>query len=95
MISGYRYWPQTNVLLNDPALEMRRRRRGDFLLDYSTPVEQARRRLGMAELPYVQLQHVPLKLTVSRHTPAAEALCDTLDRAYQELGAAGEDLRLP
>lgn len=109
MISGYSYWPQTNALLNDPALaimqhrtathsaalEMLQRRRGDFLLDYQTPVEQARLRLGMTELPYVQLQRVPLKLIVSRHAPAAEALRDALDRAYQELDAAGEDLRLP
>ena len=109
VISGYSYWPQINALLQDPllaikqhrttthssALEMLQRRRADFLLDYQTPVEQARRRLGMSELPYVQLQRVPLKLIVSRHAPGAEALRDALDRAYQELSAAGEDLRLP
>lgn len=107
-ISGYSYWPQTNALLQDPllaikqhrttthsaALEMLQRRRADFLLDYQLPVEQSRRRLGMRELPYVQLQRVPLKLIVSRHAPDAEALRDALDRAYQELQAAGEDLRL-
>jgi polar amino acid transport system substrate-binding protein len=74
---------------------MLQRRRGDYLLDYQTPVEQARRRLAMAELPFVVLQRVPLKLIVSRHTPGAEALRDALDRAYQELQEAGEDLRLP
>lgn len=108
-INGYSYWPQTNALLQDPllaikqhrttshnaALEMLQRRRADFLLDYQTPVEQSRRHLGMRELPYVQLQRVPLKLIVSRHAPDAEALRDALDRAYQELQAAGEDLRLP
>ncbi|MDM8348100.1 transporter substrate-binding domain-containing protein [Pseudomonas sp. sp1636] len=109
MISGYSYWPQTNALLNDPALairqqrtgthsaalEMLQHRRGDFLLDYQAPAEQARRSLGMGELPYVRLQSMPLKLIVSRHAPAAEALRDALDRAYRELSAAGEDLRLP
>jgi len=109
LISGYTYWQPTNALLADPALaiqqhrtgshtaalEMLQRRRGDFLLDYQMPVEQARRRLGMAELPFMQLQRVPLKLIVSRHTPGAEALRDALDRAYEELSAAGEDLRLP
>lgn len=109
LISGYSYWPQTNALVSDPALaiqfhrtgshaaalEMLQRQRGDFLLDYQTPVEQARRRLGMAELPFVQLQRLPLKLIVSRHAPGAEALRDALDRAYEELSAAGEDLRLP
>lgn len=109
LISGYTYWQPTNDLINDPALaiqqhrtgthtaalEMLQRRRGDFLLDYQTPVEQARRRLGMGELPFVQLQRLPLKLIVSRHAPGAEALRDALDRAYKELHASGEDLSLP
>ena len=109
MISGYTYWQPVNEMLNDPqlavqqhrtgthtaALEMLQRRRGDFLLDYQTPVEQARKRLGMSELPFVQLQRIPLKLIVSSHAPGAEALRDALDRAYAELQAAGEDLRLP
>lgn len=109
MISGYTYWQPINEMLNDPqlaveqhrtgthtaALEMLQRRRGDFLLDYQTPVEQARKRLGMSELPYLELQRIPLKLIVSNHAPGAEALRDALDRAYAELTAAGEDLRLP
>lgn len=109
MISGYTYWQPVNEMLNDPqlgieqhrtgthtaALEMLQRRRGDFLLDYQTPVEQARRRLGMVELPYVELLRIPLKLIVSNKAPGAEALRDALDRAYAELQAAGEDLRLP
>ncbi|MFI8381855.1 substrate-binding periplasmic protein [Pseudomonas sp. NPDC079086] len=109
MISGYTYWQPVNTMLNDPqlaveqhrtgthtaALEMLQRRRGDFLLDYQTPVEQARKRLGMSELPYVELQRIPLKLIVSSKAPGAEALRDALDRAYAELQAAGEDLHLP
>ena len=109
MISGYTYWQPVNEMLNDPrlaveqhrtgthtaALEMLQRRRGDFLLDYQSPVEQARKRLGLSELPYVELQRIPLKLIVSSHAPGAEALRDALDRAYAELQAAGEDLRLP
>ncbi|WAC43071.1 transporter substrate-binding domain-containing protein [Pseudomonas sp. SL4(2022)] len=109
MISGYTYWHSINRMLADPqlgirqhrtgthtaALEMLQRRRGDFLLDYQATVEQARQRLGMSELPFIELQRIPLKLIVSRHTPGAEALRDALDRAYAELQAAGEDLRLP
>jgi polar amino acid transport system substrate-binding protein len=108
-ITGYTYWQPINALLSDPtlaieqqntsthtaALEMLQRRRGDFLLDYRTPVDQALRRLGMSELPFLQLQRIPLKLIISRQTPGAEALRDALDRAYEELRAAGEDLRLP
>jgi polar amino acid transport system substrate-binding protein len=36
-----------------------------------------------------------LKPVVSRHAPDAEALDDPLNRAYQALQAAGEDLRQP
>jgi polar amino acid transport system substrate-binding protein len=109
MISGYTYWLPVNQMIDDPqlavqqhrtgthaaALEMLQRHRGDFLLDYQTPVELARRRLGIPELPFIQLQRIPLKLIVSSHAPGAEALRDALDRAYAELQAAGEDLSLP
>ena len=109
MITGYTYWQPVNQWLNDPrlaieqhrtsshtsALQMLQRRRADYLLDYQTPVEQARQQLGLRELPFIQLQRIPLHLIVSRHTPGAEALRDALDRAYQELLAAGVDLHLP
>jgi polar amino acid transport system substrate-binding protein len=109
MINGYTYWQSINQMLDDPqlavqqhrtgthtaALEMLQRRRGDFLLDYQTPVEQARKRQGMPELPFIQLQRIPLKLIVSKRAPRAEALRDALDRAYEQLQSAGEDLRLP
>jgi len=109
LINGYTYWEHSNALINDPslglthhrtgthtaALEMLQRRRADFLLDYQAPVEQARRRLGMAELPFIQLQRMPMKLILSRHAPGAEALRDALDRAYDQLRAEGQDLSLP
>ncbi|MCW1938323.1 ABC transporter substrate-binding protein [Ectopseudomonas oleovorans] len=109
LISGYSYWQTINQWLVDPALgitqhrtsnhdaalEMLQRRRADYLLNYQTPVEQAKQRLGIDELPYVQLQRVPLKLIVSRLAPNAEALRDALDHAYEELAASGEKLQLP
>lgn len=104
MISGYTYWQPVNEMLNDPqlavqqhhtsthtaALEMLQRRRGDFLLDYQKPVELARKRLGMPELQFIQLQSIPARLIISRHAPGARALRDALDRAFDELQAAGE-----
>ncbi len=109
LISGYSYWKPYRDWLSDPvlnieqhrtsshtsALEMLQRHRGDFLLDYVTPVEQARQRLGMAELPYVVLHRLRSKLIVSRRAPDAQKLLDALDGAYAELAAQGEDLRLP
>jgi len=109
LITGYSYWKPASDFLDDPklglqqhrttthgsALEMLQRHRGDYLLDYLTPVEQARKRLGMAELPHVVLRRVPLHLIVSKHAPNSTALRDALDRAYEELRAQGEDLHLP
>jgi len=109
LIGGYSYWPNINALLDDPgldlrvlrtsnhlsALEMLRRNRGDYLLDYQIPVEQARQRLQMEELPYQRLTQVPIHFIVSRHARGAEAIVTGLDAAYETLRDAGEDLSLP
>jgi polar amino acid transport system substrate-binding protein len=108
LITGYSYWQDVNQWLEDPArnitrhrtsnhasaLEMLQRRRGDYLLDYQAPVEQAKRTLGMGELPFVEVQRLPLRLIYSRHVPGAEYLREELDRAYQRLEDAGKDLWL-
>ncbi|MCQ4294061.1 transporter substrate-binding domain-containing protein [Pseudomonas stutzeri] len=109
LIGGYSYWPNVNALLDDPelglrllrtsnhlsALEMLRRERGDYLLDYQIPVEQARQRLQMEELPYLRLTQIPIHFIVSRHARDAEAVVAALDEAYEALRAAGEDISLP
>jgi polar amino acid transport system substrate-binding protein len=77
------------------ALEMLRRKRGDYLLDYQIPVEQARQRLQMEALPYQRLTQIPIRFIVSRHARDAEAVVATLDEAYEALLAAGENLSLP
>lgn len=109
LISGYSYWPSVSRLLNDPqlgiithststhtaALEMLQRRRGDFIIDYQIPVNQARKELGMGELPFVVLERMPIKYIISKKAPRPELLRERLDRVYEEMQAAGEDLRLP
>lgn len=109
LISGYSYWRPITEMLADPkrqmevhrtsthtaALQMLERGRGDYLIDYQTPVEQARRELNMAPLAFDNLYSVPTKLIVSRHAPDAEGLRAQLDHAYDELVAAGYDMKLP
>lgn len=109
LISGYSYWKPITDLLEDPqlkleqhrtsthvaALQMLERGRGDYLIDYQTPVEQARRELQMAPLAFDRLYSVPTKLIVSRRAPDAEALRAQLDHAYDELKAAGYEMELP
>jgi len=109
IIGGYNYWPQVNQMLHDPqlqirlhrtathtsALEMLKQRRADYLLDYEVPVSQALNRLGMEALPHVELHKVAIRFIVSRHTEDSQAVVDSLDRAYAEMSAAGEDLSLP
>ena len=73
---------------------MLQRRRADYLLDYRAPVEQAMQELGMDDLPFAEVQRLPLRLIYSRHAPGAERLRDDLDRVYQQLKDAGEDLWL-
>ncbi|MDN6856201.1 transporter substrate-binding domain-containing protein [Pseudomonas sp. CAN2814] len=109
LISGYSYWRPITELLADTrlnlelhrtsthtaALQMLERGRGDFLIDYQTPVEQARRELNMESLAYDRLYSVPTKLIISRRAPDAEGLRARLDRAYDELQAAGYEMKLP
>lgn len=109
LISGYSYWRPITEMLEDPklqlevhrtsthaaALQMLERGRGDYLIDYQTPVEQARRELNMAPLAFDNLYSVPTKLIVSRHAPNAEALRAQLDDAYDELVTAGYEMTLP
>jgi polar amino acid transport system substrate-binding protein len=108
VISGYTYWKPYSDWLQDPtlkvqvhrtsshgaALEMLQRHRGDFLLDYPVPVEQARRRLGIDAVPHQILQRLTAKMIISNKAPNAEVLRDALDRAYEQLQADGEDLNL-
>ncbi|WP_447745571.1 substrate-binding periplasmic protein [Pseudomonas nicosulfuronedens] len=109
LISGYSYWRPISEMLADPelklevhrtsthtaALQMLERGRGDYLIDYQTPVEQARRELNMGQLAFDKLYSVPTKLIVSRHAPDAEGLRMQLDHAYDELQAAGYEMKLP
>ena len=102
LINGYSYWKGINALLDDPgmgmeihrtstheaALEMLMRQRGDYLLDYQTPVQQTRERQGIGRLPTLVLQRLQSRFIVSRHAPDSDALLQDLDRAYEELGGA-------
>ena len=108
VISGYSYWKSVNDLLNDPslglithrtsthqaALEMLQRQRGDFLIDYQQPVEQVFKSLGAEPLPFTVLHSLQLRFVASRHAEGSAILLDALDRAYDELQAAGADLNV-
>lgn len=108
LISGYSYWRPATELLDNPALklevhrttthaaalQMLLRDRGDYLLDYQAPVEQARRDAGMPPLAATTLFRLPLKLIVSRRAPDAEQLRQRLDHAYEELQSAGERMEI-
>lgn len=108
LISGYTYWPNVNAMLADPtlkltlhrtsnhvsALQMLERRRGEFLLDYAVPVDQARAELDMPPLPHQVLARLPIRFIVSRKAPQAEALREALDRVHEQMIEAGEPITL-
>lgn len=109
MLNGYSYWPHTQSLLLDPArkiihlrthhresaLELLRRRRGDYLLDYQLPIEQTIREAGMPPLPYVTVESLPIHLIVSRKSDNAQRLLQRLDEVFDQMQADGEDMTLP
>lgn len=108
LISGYSYWKPVTDWLGDPtlgltthrtstheaALEMLQRHRGDFLIDYQSPVEQARQTLGFEPLHSTLLHRLQLRLVASRHAAGSTLLLQKLDQAYEELQAAGVDLSI-
>ena len=99
LINGYAYRQPISDWLTDPSLDiqisrssshqaalaMLMRRRGDFLIDYSKPIEQALQDADLPELPYITLRHLPITLQISKAMPGAEQLRDDLDRAYEHL----------
>jgi polar amino acid transport system substrate-binding protein len=109
MLSGYSYWPYTRDLLLDPsheiiqlrthhrasALELLRRKRGDYLLDYQLPIDQELQRTGQPPLPYVTVETLPIRLIVSRKSDDAPKLLQTLDQVFDQMRASGEDVALP
>lgn len=108
LLTGYTYRPPVSDWLRTPglgihttqtsshksALRMLELRRGDYLIDYQSPVDRELQRRKQPPLPFISLHRLPIKLIVSRSAPAAEQLRDDLDRAYETLQAAGEDLSL-
>ncbi|WP_177431801.1 substrate-binding periplasmic protein [Stutzerimonas urumqiensis] len=107
VLNGYNYAPQVLERLRRPgmrlhkasshvaALEMLLHGRGDYLLDYGMPASQARRALGVPELPSLPVRTLPIRFIASRYAPDAAALLERLDQAYDALDAAGVDLRVP
>lgn len=108
LLTGYTYRPPVSDWLKDPklgisstqtsshasALAMLKLRRGDFLIDYQSPVERELQARNLQPLPFITLHRLPIKLIISRAAPNSRQLRDDLDRAYEALRAAGEDLSL-
>lgn len=97
LISGYSYWPPVTEWLADPKLNittvrtskheaataMLLRNRGDYLLNYITPMQEAQQQLGMTEikLPYVSINSMPLTFIISKKSPYASQLLKGLEEA--------------
>lgn len=108
LLTGYTYRPPVSDWLNDPQLALHSSRtsnhasalamleagRGDFLIDYQSPIERELKTQGLAPLPFVSLQRLPIKLIFAKAAPGSERLRAALDHAYEQLQAAGEDLSI-
>jgi polar amino acid transport system substrate-binding protein len=109
MLNGYSFWPRTRELLFTPERQIRElrtnhrqsalalllRKRGDYLLDYQTPMEQTMREAGLPVLPHVMVESLPIRLIISRKSENPELLLQRLDAVFDQMQAAGEDMSLP
>lgn len=76
------------------ALQMLLKGRGDYLLDYRVQVEAAARELGLDPLPSIPVAEQPMRFLISNKSGFASSLRADLDRAYDQLVTAGEDLEV-
>lgn len=110
LISGLAYWPPLMDTIQDPANGMRVqrtvnhagaigmliRKRGNYLLNYETPMQEA-----LAQRPDLQLQskplkRAPLKMVVSKRASlGGQQLLNQLEDAYQSLRAEKALQELP
>ncbi|SDR76057.1 polar amino acid transport system substrate-binding protein [Halopseudomonas sabulinigri] len=100
LIRGYTYRDQLNTLFqenphqpivapNHPAaLELLQRGRGDYLISYGHPMQEAMKDYPLQGADCDTLDEWPLVYVVSRRNPQAQQLADTLDAAYQRRLAA-------
>lgn len=106
VINGYNYAPPARAVLDAPgvrlhrasthasALRMLMHERGDYLLDYELPVDQARRQLRLGDLPFVVLHRMPVKFIASQRSPRGLEALPRLDRVVQEMHTRGESFGL-
>ncbi len=95
LIRGYTYRELLGeVIANNPyrplktpneraALELLSRGRGDYLINFSHPLEMALRDFPVPDLECKVLDEWPIAYIVSRQTEGAESIVRNLERAYQ------------
>lgn len=74
------------------AVEMLRRGRGDYLLDYRAQVDVVLEELDGVRLEHIEVAMQPMRLVLSRHSGFAEQLQTDLDAAFDRLRAQGVEL---
>lgn len=108
LLTGYTYRPPVSDWLGDPTLNLHSSRtsnhasalamlaagRGDYLIDYQSPIEREQKAQQLPPLPFISLHRLPIKLIFSKAAPGSERLRTALDQAYEQLQANGEDLSI-
>jgi len=98
LISGYSYWSPATQWLADSSLNLQTtrtsqhssaiamlmRNRGDYLLNYLSPMQTAQQELGIdgLNIPYIPIKSIPLTFIVSRKSAQPEQLLNDLEIAY-------------
>lgn len=107
LIRGYTYRDQLNTLFkenphqpivapNHPAaMELLQRGRGDYLISYGHPMQEAMKDYPLQGAHCDTLDEWPLVYVVSRRNPRAQQIADTLDAAYQRRLATQQVIEAP
>ncbi len=110
LISGLAYWPPLMATIQDPAngirvhrtvnhagaIGMLIRKRGNYVLNYETPMREALTQRPDLQLASKPLTRAPLKMVVSKRASiGGQQLMEQLEGAYQALRAEHAVQELP
>lgn len=102
LIRGYTYWRLLDHLKNDPdtqitvapshlsALRMLAFKRGDYLINFQSPMNEVLQKSPLSGLRYDNLLDWPLTLIFSRTAPGTEQMVNDLNRTWKAMQEPSE-----
>ncbi len=73
------------LYIRDPAFDILKSRRADYLLDYEIPAKRKLEKINIPNLNHNIISTFALKFVVSKKTPNAQEVLNQLEKAYDDL----------